>query len=299
MNVVGFVAESGVNLCVPVTTKLLVVAGGAGAISSRLSLNGANILFNNKRLQNVATPTTSTDAATKGYVDAVASNLHVHQSCYVATTGTLAAASGGTTSYNNGTSGVGATIQTTGTFYLIDGGNVQTVGTRILVKNEANAAWNGIYTYTNTTTITRSTDFDAGTEMSSSFVFVEDGTNVADTGWVCTNNSSSPITIGTTAITFTQFSGAGSYTAGNALSLSGTTFNVNTDGNIGINGSNGSNYPTAPQGLPGIRCFRWREVVFFLWLSRRSDWVRTIIVFLDWVPTWSLRWNRVSARPFS
>jgi len=87
------------------------------------------------------------DAATKNYVDTVAIVLHVHDSCYVGTTTTLAISSGGTTSYNNGTGGVNANIVTTGTFLLIDGANVQTVGTRILVKNESNAAWNGIYTY--------------------------------------------------------------------------------------------------------------------------------------------------------
>jgi hypothetical protein len=80
-----------------------------------------------------------------------------------ATTTTLAIATGGTTSYNspNGASnGIGAYISTTGTFNLIDTANVQTVGTRILVKNEANATWNGIYTYANTTAIVRASDAD-------------------------------------------------------------------------------------------------------------------------------------------
>ena len=98
--------------------------------------------------------------------------------CLAATTGTLDAASGGTVSYNNGSSGVGATLTTTGTFLLIDGANIQTAGTRVLVKNEGNAAWNGIYTYTNTTTLTRATDFDNGSpsgEIPGAFTFIEAG----------------------------------------------------------------------------------------------------------------------------
>jgi hypothetical protein len=85
-------------------------------------------------------------------------------------------------------------------------------------------------------------DFDIPNEMYGAFTFVETGNVLADTGWVCTNNSASPIIVGTTEIIWAQFSGAGQYTAGNALSLSGTQFNVNTDGSanatIGINGSN-------------------------------------------------------------
>jgi hypothetical protein len=93
----------------------------------------------------------------------VSSAITYHQAVNVATTTTLATATGGTTAYNspNGAAnGIGAYISTTGTFNLIDSANVQTVGTRILVKDEANAAWNGIYTYANTTAIVRSTDTD-------------------------------------------------------------------------------------------------------------------------------------------
>ena len=176
------------------------------------------------RISNVATPTQATDAATKDYVDTIAQGLHVHDSCYVATTGTLNSATGGTVSYNNGSSGVGATLTTTGTYTTIDGGNVQTVGTRILVKNEANGAWNGIYTYTNTTTLTRATDYDSTSEMAGGdFVFITSGSTQADTGWVQTTDNP---TVGTTAIVFTQFAGAGTYTAGTGLSLNGTQFNI-------------------------------------------------------------------------
>ena len=135
-------------------------------------------------------------------------------------------ATGGTITYNNGSSGVGANLVTTGSFNLIDTANVQTVGTRILVKNEANAAWNGIYTWANTTTIVRSADFDnsPGSEIAGAFVFVDGGSQNLSTGWVCT--AVDPIVMGTTNLTFAQFSGAGTYGAGTGLTLTGTTFSI-------------------------------------------------------------------------
>ena len=176
------------------------------------------------RISNVAAPVDANDAATKDYVDSVATGLHVHDSCYVATTGTLDSATSGTVTYNNGSNGVGATLTTTGTYTTIDGGNVQTVGTRILVKNESNAAWNGIYTYTNTTVITRSADFNTSSEAAGGdFVFITSGSTQADTGWVQTTDNP---TLGTSNIVWTQFAGAGTYTAGTGLTLTGTTFSV-------------------------------------------------------------------------
>jgi hypothetical protein len=176
------------------------------------------------RISNIGTPTQSSDAATKQYVDDVAQGLNIHDSCQAATTGTLATATGGTITYNNGSSGVGATLTTTGSYTTIDGVNVTTVGTRILVKNEANAAHNGIYTYTSSTVITRATDFNTVPEVEAGdFVFVTGGTTYDNTGWVQT---ATVTTIGTDNIEFTQFSGAGTYQAGTGLTLSGTTFNI-------------------------------------------------------------------------
>jgi hypothetical protein len=65
---------------------------------------------------------------------------------------------------------------------------------------------------------------DAAAEFPGAFTFVEQGTTLADTGWVCTTNA--PVTIGTTPITWSQFSDAGSYIAGDGLTLVGNTFNV-------------------------------------------------------------------------
>ena len=181
----------------------------------------------NFRIQNLGAPNSSSDAATKQYVDDVAQGLHTHDACEVATPNTLAIITSGTITYNNGASGVGANLVTTGSFNLIDGVNVQTLGTRILVKNEANAAHNGIYTWSNATVIIRADDFDTSTEMAGGdFTFVQLGNIYENTGWVMTD----PVTtVGTSPVNWVQFSGAGTYQAGSGLTLTGTVFSVNVD----------------------------------------------------------------------
>jgi hypothetical protein len=95
--------------------------------------------------------------------NAVTTAISYHEAVVAATTTTLATATGGTITYaqpNGVANGVGATLTTTGTFNLIDTANVQTVGTRILVKDQANAVQNGVYVWSNATVITRSSDTD-------------------------------------------------------------------------------------------------------------------------------------------
>jgi hypothetical protein len=211
-----------------------------------LSATG-NISVGNTYITNLANPVNLQDAATKFYVDTVATGLDPKESVVYAT----AAALGVPYTYNNGASGVGATLTANLPGALTIDGNAVQAGQRVLIKNETgafssntmpSAAFNGIYdvsTAGNVDTawsLTRSADFNQSTEMVSSFTFVETGAVNADTGWVCTTDA--PVTVGFTEITFTQFSGAGSYLAGNGLSLDGTVFNVNTDGNIAINGLN-------------------------------------------------------------
>ena len=180
------------------------------------------------KIESLGAPTASTDAATKQYVDDVAQGLAVQAPAIVASTGTYAAMSTGTVTYNNGTAGVGATLTTTVALTAIDGVTL-TVGDRIVIKDEAGGDLpnNGIYTYTSSTVLTRATDFDTPTEMAGGdFVFVQQGTLYNDTGWVMTD----PVTtVGTSDVTFVQFSGAGSFTAGAGLTLTGTEFSVNTD----------------------------------------------------------------------
>lgn len=173
-------------------------------------------------------PVSALQLATKQYVDAIAEGLHVHASCAAATTGTLASITGGTVTYNNGTAGVGATLTLSVALSVLDGYTLQN-GDRVLVKNEATQANNGIYTWaTGGTVLTRATDFDTATEIASGdFTFVTYGTLYADTGWVQTNPV---ITVGTSPIIFTQFSGAGTYTAGTGLTLIGTQFSITNTG---------------------------------------------------------------------
>jgi len=169
-------------------------------------------------------PTTALQLATKQYVDAVAEGLHIHASCDAATTGTLASLTGGTVTYNNGTAGVGATLTLSVALVVVDGYTLLN-GNRLMVKNEATQANNGIYTWaTGGTVLTRATDFDTAVEIASGdFSFITNGTLYAGTGWVQTQ----PVnTVGTDAIIWQQFSGAGTYTAGTGLTLTGTQFSI-------------------------------------------------------------------------
>jgi hypothetical protein len=173
-------------------------------------------------------PTSALQLATKQYVDAVAEGLHVHASCAAATTGTLASITGGSVTYNNGTSGVGATLTLGVALTTLDGYTLLNTN-RILVKNETNQAHNGIYTWaTGGTVLTRATDFDTPTEIASGdFTFVSNGTLYANTGWVQTQPCD---VVGTDPIIWQQFSGSGAYTAGTGLTLTGTQFSITNTG---------------------------------------------------------------------
>ncbi len=138
----------------------------------------------------------------KAYVDSVASGLDVKDSVVVATTANI-------------------TLANTQT---IDGVSLS-AGDRVLVKDQSTGADNGIYVVVSGGSWTRATDFDSNTEVTDgTFFFVEQGTTQADSGWVLTTNN--PITVGTTALVFSQFSGAGQITAGDGLTKSGNTINV-------------------------------------------------------------------------
>jgi hypothetical protein len=171
----------------------------------------------------VAEPVNPTDAATKNYVDTVAEGLHIHEAAHCATTDTLAVLSGGTVTYANGTAGVGATLTLSAGLSAIDGHTLNN-GDRILVKNQANQAHNGMYVRTSSTVLTRSADFNTAAEMAGGdFTFVENGTLFGNTGWVQTEEV---LTVGTDIVIWQQFSGTGTFTAGNGLTITGTEFNV-------------------------------------------------------------------------
>lgn len=167
-------------------------------------------------------PSADADVATKSYVDAQRSGLDVKQSVRVATAAHLDAfshSSGVLTASANGA-------------LSVDGVNVAS-SDRVLVKNETsgNAPYNGIYTVTTVGdestawVLTRATDANSNDEVTAGmFTFVEEGSTNADSGWVLTTNNS--ITLGSTALSFAQFSGAGSITAGAGLSKTGNTIDV-------------------------------------------------------------------------
>ena len=200
--------------------------------SITLAPNGTGtIAVSSKRISGLATPTADADAATKAYVDSVAEGLDVKESVVAATTAALAAVT-----YNNGTAGVGATLtaDANGVLAAVDG--VTLLATeRVLIQDQAAALQNGIYIVTSVGAVgapfvlTRAGDMDGSpaSEIPGAFVFVEEGTTNADNGFVCTTNA--PVTMGTTAINFTQFSGAGQITAGDGLAKTGDTLSVNVD----------------------------------------------------------------------
>lgn len=165
----------------------------------------ANIAMGTFKITGLGDPTNPQDAATKAYVDQVAQGLDVKGSVRVATTanGTLG------TAFANGQTVDGVTLAT---------------GDRILIKNQTTQSENGIYTVNASGAPTRAVDFDAWTEIPGAFTFVEVGTTNADSGWVCTSDQGG--TLGTTAITFAQFSGAGQITAGAGLTKTGNTIDV-------------------------------------------------------------------------
>jgi hypothetical protein len=172
-------------------------------------------------------PSSPLQAATKQYVDDVAQGLHIHPSVVAATTANL------TATYSNGTSGVGATLTNSGTLAAFSTDGVSPAqNDRVLVKNQTTQLQNGIYTLTTVGSgsvawvLTRATDMDESAEVDGGdFVFVTGGTTLDNTGWVQTETS---VTIGTSSLIFTQFSGAGTYAAGNGLTLTGNTFTINT-----------------------------------------------------------------------
>ena len=192
-----------------------------------------NLSMQGFKLTAVGTPTVSTDAATKQYVDDVAQGLNIHAASYAATTANLNA------TYSNGTSGVGATLTNAGTqaAFTTDG-TTPSLNDRILVKDQTTTSQNGIYTLTTVGSgstnwvLTRAVDFDTPVEIAGGdFTFVDNGTTLANTGWVQVDEVN---TVGTDPIIWQQFSGAGTYTASNGVLLTGTNFTFNPRSGFGL-----------------------------------------------------------------
>ena len=193
--------------------------GGFTVAGSQTVDMGAN------RVTNIATPTASTDATTKAYVDSVKQALDIKDSVKLGTTANLSA------TYNNGAGTL--TMDATGVV-TIDG-VATALNDRILIMNQSTTTQNGIYKVSTAGAVgvagifTRATDADANSEVSGGmFTFVEAGSANADNAYVLTSITGTA-TLGTSALTFTQFSGAGQVTAGNGLTKSGNTLALGVD----------------------------------------------------------------------
>jgi hypothetical protein len=201
----------GTFLKTTVNAKGLVTAATSANIND-LTAPTADYGFNGFKITGLADPISAQDAATKQYVDSVAQGLDPKASCVAATTGNI-------------------TLSGTQT---IDGVAV-IAGDRVLVKDQTLPQNNGIY-IVSASTWSRSLDMDTWAEVPNAFTFIEGGTTQADTGWVTTANAGG--TLGTTPIPFVQFSGAGTYTAGTGLTLTGGEFSItNTTVTAGAYGS--------------------------------------------------------------
>jgi hypothetical protein len=167
---------------------------------SALGVPTASVNLNSQKVINLADPTAATDAANKQYVDGLIAGLSWKDTVRLATTANI------TLSANQTIDGV-----------------LTATGDRVLVKNQTTPALNGIY-IADPSLWARATDADIEAELLNAAVFVSAGTVNADTAWVMSTNA--PITVGTTGLTWVQFAGAGTYTAGNGLTLTGNVLDV-------------------------------------------------------------------------
>jgi hypothetical protein len=225
---------------------LAVASGGTGATNAgaaRTALSAAALGANTDITSIALTsgtilnqPTSGTDIVNKTYADAIASGINFHQSVRLATVAPLPAYT-----YNNGSSGVGATITANANGALSIDGVAVVAGNRVLIKNEVGAAQanHGVYVVTQTGSgaapfiLTRATDFDStGTGVdqidAGDFFLVTAGATQSNTSWV--QQTPLPITVGTTPIIFSQFAAPVLYSAGTGLTLSGTVFSITNTG---------------------------------------------------------------------
>ena len=246
--------------------------GGTGATSAsgaRTALglgtmatqNASAVAITGGTATGLPTPVNPADVAIKSYVDSVATGLNVLPQTALATAAVLP----NTPTYANGTAGVGATLTAGTNSTLTVDGTVATINTVVLVKNQASAFQNGVYTVTTAGSgsaawvLTRATYFDTSAQMTAgSYTFVTAGSTNANSSWIL---QSTVTTVGTTSATFNQFSSSqnavlslggltGVVTLGNGLTTSGNSIVNNTVAGAGI-ALTGTTQFTIAASLPG------------------------------------------------
>ncbi len=214
---------------------------------------------------NIAAAANNTVLVTKAYVDDATSNgFHVHTPVLVATTGNL------TANYNNGSSGVGATLTNSGTQVAlsIDGVSMN-VNDRVLVWQQTSGLQNGVYVVTTVGSgstnwvLTRAADADTAGENNpdelggGDYFFVQSGATLGYHSFICTNTDT--ITFGTTAITFSEFSQVPVYTGGTNINVNGQV--ISLTGTVGpTNGGTGVNTVATGDLLYGSGTNTWAKL---------------------------------------
>jgi hypothetical protein len=219
------------------------------SVGATTPATGAFTTFTTSTGQITTAPSSANDLVNKTYVDSIAAGLTFHAACNLATTAALP-----TVTYNNGSSGVGATLTATANGALTVDSVAATIGNRILVKDQASALQNGVYTVTTVGDgstpflLTRATDMNTSGSgynqiNAGNYFLITAGTVNTNTSWVQTTPL--PITVGTTGLVFSQFaSGATAYTAGAGLSLSTNQFLISNTAVTAGNYGSASQVPT-------------------------------------------------------